>query len=234
MITIEQITDITWDIKGIRFERAHRGIVWVNYKIKVAFLVIPKCGSTSVRNQWPKTKFSLDSTIDIQDVPEDFFLFTVIRDPIKRLISTYLSLFQDTSPNANHPGGRFRHDLEISPDQIKSLGHMAKNYDDCDCFVVYLNKLEEWGFFELHCVPQIVFLTDKDGVAFPNVQVFELDDLSPIERHIGTKFERHNQSKDPGLKQKLYEFIENNPDVKCRIKKFYEYDIALWQKCINT
>jgi hypothetical protein len=45
-----EIINASWDLKEIRFERAHRGSTWTNQDAKVAFLGIPKCGSTTIRN----------------------------------------------------------------------------------------------------------------------------------------------------------------------------------------
>lgn len=223
MKTIDQITDEAWDVQGIRFDRSHRGITWINQEIEVAFLGIPKCGSITLRKQ-----LHLETGIvNIEDVPEDFFLFTIIRNPIKRFISAYIEVVQDCE---HHPGGRFKHDLELSQDKIDFLDRLMKSdRGDCERFTVYLDKIDQWGFFEPHCVPQIVYLTDADGVAFPDVQVFSLDDLSLLEYHLDVKFAKHNRSENPGLKQKLHQFIQDHRGIRARIEELYRYDLELWR-----
>jgi hypothetical protein len=222
MKTIERITDDTWDVQGIRFDRSHRGITWVNQQNEVEFLGIPKCGSITLRVQLHLEP----GIVNFEDVPEDFFVFTIIRNPTKRVVSAYIEAVQDCD---HHPGGRFKHDLELSPDKINWLDHLMQNYDDCTRFVMYLDKLEEWGFFEPHCVPQIIYLTDTNGLAFPNVQVFELTDLSLLEYHMDVKFLQYNAAENPGLKEKLYRFIQDTPKIKAQVERLYKYDFELWQ-----
>lgn len=222
MKTIEQITDVAWDMESIRFDRSHRGVTWVNQEMEVAFLGIPKCGSITLRKQLRLEP----GIVDIEDVPEDFFLFTVIRNPIRRLVSAYIEIVQDCE---HHPGGRFKHDLELSPDKIKFFEDLMKSdKGDCERFTVYLDRLDKWGFFEPHCVPQVIYLTDHNGAPFSNVQVFELGDMALLEYHLDVKFLKHNQSENPGLKKKLLDFITDHRGIKAQIERLYKYDLELW------
>ena len=116
MKAIEELTDNIDEqsIRKIKFDRSHRGICWINTNLEVAYLGIPKCGNSMLRYQ-----LTLDpGIVDIGEIPSDFFLFSVIREPTERLVSAYIEVIQDCK---SFPGGRFRHDLEISQDKIDFL-----------------------------------------------------------------------------------------------------------------
>jgi hypothetical protein len=212
-----------WDIKGIKFDRSHRGTVWINENNKIAALGIPKCATTTIR-----TQFALTKLVNIQDVPDDYFMFAIIRDPINRFVSAYIEVVQKCKI---YPKGRYHYDLSISQDQIEFLDDLMANHDDCGRFMIYLNQVQnEWGFFETHCVPQIIYLFDNDNKIFPNVEIFRFDNLINLEERLGTKMVKSNQSENPELKQKLLAFIAASSAIKSQIEKLYEYDSRIWQE----
>lgn len=213
-----------WNIDNINFERAHRGAVWVNHELKIAYLGIPKCANSSIRSHL-KPKNAILPLGYMQDMPDDYFIFTTIRDPISRLVSAYIETVQKCSA---YPRGRYNTDLELSQDKIAFLDDLMKNHDDCGRFSIYLNQLQEWGFFEPHCVPQIIYLTDENNKVYQNIEIFKTNDLTNLEDRLGYKIQKINQSENPDLKQKLLDFIMSNIVIKDQIEKLYEYDLKIW------
>jgi len=218
---IEQTT--SWNISDIQLSRCHRGTVWINRALKIAALNIPKCGTTSIRIQ-----FKLTELINIEDVPDDYFKFAIIRDPINRFISAYIEVVQHCE---TYPEGRYNVDLDLPKEQITFLDELMANYDDCGRFTIYLNKIQdEWGFFESHCVPQVLYLFDKDDNLYPDVEIFKLSNLSRLEERLDSEIIRSNQSENPELKQKLFDFVSANTTVRSQIEQLYEYDLRIWQE----
>jgi len=212
-----------WDIAGIKFTRSHRGNAWVNHRLKIACLGIPKCASTSLRNQFKMSELML-----VEDIPDDYFLFSVIRNPIGRIISAYIEVVEKCRA---YPNGRYNTDLELSEDQVSLLDDLMADYDDCGRFSVYLSKIQdELGFFELHCVPQIIYLTNENNQLIPRIEIFRIDRLEALEKRLGTKIQKENQSENPGLKNKLGHFVMANSTIRKQIAQLYNYDARIWEE----
>ena len=210
-----------WDIDGIKIARSHRGLAWVNHNLKIASLGIPKCATTSIRLQ-----FELTELINIQDIPNNYFTFVIIREPVSRFVSAYIEVIQ---PTDDYPKGRYDTDLEISQDQIEFLDDLMKSHDDCERFTIYLNQIQhEWGFFELHCVPQVVYLLASS----PNIEIFKMNDLTDLETRLGSTIHKCNQSENSELKQKLLAFIAANVAVKDQIELYLPDSISSFRRPI--
>jgi hypothetical protein len=221
VINSNQLFDLAkdWDISSIKFARSHRGTVWINDSLKMNFLGIPKAGNSGVRKH-----LSMDRIENIDTAP-DYWTFTIIREPIERFVSAYIETMESCE---QYPGGRFKHDLKLSRAKVKVLSKMSI-LDPLDKFESYLEKIVRWGFFEFHCVPQVIYLTNNFGTPHPNVEIYRLSDLKPLEEKLGTTFGKGNPSENPGLKQELLSYIWNHDDVRLQIEKLYELDMMVWQ-----
>jgi hypothetical protein len=147
---------------------------------------------------------------------------------LSRLFESVSAYIETMESCEQYPGGRFKHDLKLSRAKVKVLSKMSI-LDPLDKFESYLEKIVRWGFFEFHCVPQVIYLTNNFGTPHPNVEIYRLSDLKPLEEKLGTTFGKGNPSENPGLKQELLSYIWNHDDVRLQIEKLYELDMMVWQ-----
>ena len=212
------------EIAEIKFADTHRGIVWINEHKKLAFLGIPKVASSVIREKFKCLKLS---TMD--KLPKHYKVFTLIRDPIKRFISAYIEVVQDCK---DYPGGRFKHNLNITHDKIKFLENLMNNklIDKFQKFDIYINKIEnEWYFFEPHCIPQVIYLTDENNNYYNNLLIFKLEtEINQLEKILNSKIEKGNICENQSLRNDLLDYINKNENIKQRIEKLYELDIQIY------
>jgi hypothetical protein len=213
-------------IANIKFSNTHREQIWINDKLKLAFLCIPKVASSGIRKQFKFTKICT-----IGKLPKDYKVFSIIRDPIKRFVSAYIEVIQDCK---NYPGGRFKHNLNITNDKIKFLENLIndKSIDKYKKFEIYIEKIEkEWNFFEPHCIPQIIYLTDKNNNFHNNLMIFKLEtELNELEKILNSKIKKGNECENNPLKNDLLKYINENKNIKEKIEKLYNLDIQIYNK----
>ena len=97
-----------------------------NREYNIDFYNIPKCGMTSI------VKSINFEWVDIESIPKDRKIFTVIRNPISRCISSYLHIKRNQG---------FSHRKPVNKNIFK--GDLLKSFDD------YLVELETYGVFGL-------------------------------------------------------------------------------------
>lgn len=213
-------------IKKIKFANTHREYIWINDNLKLAFLCIPKVASSVIREQF---KFLRVSTMD--KLPEDYKVFAIIRNPIKRFVSSYIEVIQDCY---DYPGGRYKHNLNLTEDKIRFLDNLMndKSTDKFQKFDIYIKKMEnEWFFFEPHCIPQVIYLTDKNNKFHNNLKIFKLEtEINELEKILNSKIKKGNECENNTLKNDLLDYINNNENIKQRIEKLYELDIEFYNK----
>jgi len=214
------------EIEKINFAADTREFIWINDNLKLAFLCIPKVASSGIRDQF---QFKRTSTID--KLPKDYQVFTLIREPIKRFVSAYIEVVQDCP---SYPGGRFRHNLGITSEKINFLENLMndRSTNKYQKFDIYIEKMEkEWYFYEPHCVPQVIYLTDKNNNFHNNLKIFKLEtEINELEKILNSKINHGNKCENNTLKNDLLNYINTNQNVKQKIEKLYKLDIQFYNE----
>jgi|APSaa5957512576_1039674.scaffolds.fasta_scaffold526696_1 hypothetical protein len=65
-----------------------KGFIYISEKYKLIFIPIPKNGSTTIR-KLDELGFIQGSLEKYKDVIENYIVFSVIRNPLSRLVSSY-------------------------------------------------------------------------------------------------------------------------------------------------
>jgi hypothetical protein len=204
------------------------GSTWVNEQTKRAFLGIPKNGTCFIR-----MRLKLSECIDFHLVSDDYFKFTIIRNPVDRIVSAYIELVQDC---CHYPGGRFMY-LDLPKPKVEFISSLLESdLDNETRFKEYLDYIQQKGFIDGHCVPQSIYLTGTDGNLF-DTQQFKLEDLKPLEELVSIEFGKpkdgdqheYNTTSNPALKRKLLGFIESDSHTLEQIKKIYSQDFEIWE-----
>lgn len=212
----------------MNINNTHKGKVWVNHKLKKGFLAVPKCASSGIRGQF---KF-LDEK-NIENVPKDYKIFTIIRNPINRFVSAYIEVFIDCK---DYPGGRFRHNIpkEFNGHNIfKELDLLQKNKNknDIQKFLFYLDKIEnDWHFYEPHCIPFIHYISDNNNKVHKNIKIFKIENIKELEIFMNKKIKIGNTSEAPLLKKELIDYIKKNKNIEKRIINLYKSDFDFFNK----
>jgi hypothetical protein len=232
-----------FDVSNIKFGKTCRGTVWVQEEQRVinrrkipdhtvGFLGIPKNGSSGTRLQ-----LKLNQFMQFDDIPSDYYVFTIVRNPVTRIVSAYIEITQKCT---HHPEGRY-HDIDLPQDKVAFLDDLAQSGDDFSRFSVYLDKIEqEWGFYEGHCVPQVIYLTDSDG-RLRDVEIFKLENLKPLQDKLSSKGLTvdyntvgnewaTNSTSDPNLKTRLISHIFDNQEMMAQLKRLYKHDFTIWEQ----
>lgn len=214
------------EIAKIKYAHTHRESIWINDNLKLAFLCIPKVASSGIREQFKFTKMTT-----MNKLPKDYKVFTLIREPIKRFVSAYIEVVQDCK---HYPGGRFKHNLNISNDKIKFLENLIndKSTNKYQKFEIYIEKIEkEWYFFEPHCIPQVIYLTDKNNNLHNNLKIFKLEtEINELEKILNSKIKKSNECENNTLKNDLLDYINKNQNIKKKIEQLYNLDIQIYNK----
>ena len=217
------------EIEKIRFaSKNHRGVFWVNHQLKKGFLCIPKISSSGIREQ-----FKFTEKMRYENIPKDYEIFAIIRRPIQRFISAYIEAIQDCK---QFPGGRFKYNLNLNNEKIEHLDKLVndKNLSDIDKFKKYINLIKnEWGFFEPHCIPQIIYLTNKSNKIHNNLKIFRLENISNLEEYLGNKIKKTNTCENLDLKKILLDYIDKNEDLKKDIQELYKNDVSFYNDNLN-
>ena len=198
----------------------------LNTRRKIAFMYNAKCGATSIRNLFELHKIHSE----YESIPEDYTLFSVIRDPITRLVSGYIEVIQDCK---EFPGGRFRYS-----NNKKFRGYNTYNFLDnlqkskktnTEKFLSFFEKVEkEFKFFNGHLTPYSFWLSDENKKLYKNIKLFKLEEMKELEDFFKVKIPRHNTCENNKLKAELLDYIKNNEDIKNRIVELYKDDYKLY------
>ena len=126
-----------------------KGLCYVSDKFNVIFVPIPKNASTSIRNI-VGLEFQVDNIMRYSEKlsTREYMAFTIIREPIERLISGYIEVCKRASGDSPHI---------LMKDFYWMKGKKR--------FMSFLDEIES-GFFDAHIVPQEYFLCDYVGSPF--------------------------------------------------------------------
>ncbi len=190
---------------------------WVDNKFKIVYLVTSKCACTSIKKFMYKgyyknnfkgnnihksfpVKFKFrKNNINLDDY-KDYYIFTVVRDPDDRLISTYNNKFN------------------VPYEDFEFLNYYRNIFDPQDSFEVFLKKIKtiEPKFMDRHFVP----LSYKIKSSNFKGDIFNIKDLNLIFNILASKYGLPNKievanKSFPGSssqKQLVIEFLKNNDD----------------------
>lgn len=214
------ISDIINKTNKIDHIKTHKGIAWFSENARLAYVSVPKCASSSIRDS-----LGLKANSRVSDLDGDFYKFTTIREPVSRFVSAFIEVTED----GMYKGGRFRYDPLLPEEKKQFLSDMMQNYGEIDRFKIFFNKIAcEWGFCEEHCIPQVVFLTDEDQRPLENIEIYSINDIKKLETKLNKRLRRSNDSHNPRLKKKLINYINDNISFKNEICDLYSEDMKLW------
>lgn len=173
---------------------------FVNHEKKVAFKNIPRNASTSIR-------MAMNGQYELfADIPDDYYTFTVLRNPLDRFASAVLRIFE---PN-------------YARNSLAQYGISNFSYDK-DNLDLLMAIIHQHGFFDDHLLPQSGFVE-----GFRIDEVFRFENLPTLvaefnKRGLGA-IERHNNT-DADLKNQVILDIDME-----EIGRLYAKDFELWQR----
>ena len=134
-----------------------KGFIYISHEYKLIFIPIPKNGSTSIR-KIAEFDFKQDNYFNYLDEINNnkYQLFSVIRNPIERIVSGYIETI------------------------LRGYNNINKDYlwikDPEKRFRQFIVELEE-SFFDPHIWPQQYLITDHNNNYFKNVHLLNFDNF---------------------------------------------------------
>lgn len=192
----------------------HNGVTFNKKGFDKSFLAIPKCASTSIRNQ-----FNLSIRKRIELVDESITIFSVIREPIERYISGYIEAM-----------GRYRMAAKLDKKIILTLDKIFKsNVNEVEKFKQFTSVIMKRGFCEPHIVKQIDYLRDLNTrEMFSRVKLFKLESRTELSQFLGKPLANKNLCDRGRLKKDLIGVLEKNSELRAVIERLYEEDLELY------
>lgn len=193
----------------------------INNKNKYVFINVSKNASTTIHNT---VRFDMFSNYDTEKY-RDYYKFIILRDPINRVISSYLEII------------KLRTD---GPFQITKNSKWFNEPDVTKSFTMFLDFIEN-NFYDSHILPQINFLKDK------NLTINDMDCVLLHEKIKDDYLELIKSNKDietlshlknlqVGNKQKkkiLKEFVIGNKEIEQKVSEIYSEDTKMYNNFKN-
>tara|TARA_R110000803_G_scaffold86919_3_gene153477 strand:+ start:1143 stop:1757 length:615 start_codon:yes stop_codon:yes gene_type:complete len=196
-----------------------KGWCWYNLDNNICFIGVPKNASTSIRNGLNLNKMDNYFTLS-DDVKNNLNLITVLRDPLDRLVSSYLEVLVRL------------HDSPKTGE--KKFYHMKESIER---FEEFISELER-DTYDAHVETQFFYVTDDNGDLLPFYKILSFDCLDEQinilknELVIGGSIP-HLNKKSNNKKNMVYSYLENDVSLLKRIKKIYSCDYNLIEKIKN-
>lgn len=196
-----------------------KGWCWYNLDNNICFIGVPKNASTSIRNGLNLNKMDNYFTLS-DDVKNNLNLITVLRDPLDRLVSSYLEVLVRL------------HDSPKTGE--KKFYHMKESIER---FEEFISELER-DTYDAHVETQFFYVTDDNGDLLPFYKILSFDCLDEQinilknELVIGGSIP-HLNKKSNNKKNMVYNYLENDVSLLKRIKKIYSCDYNLIEKIKN-
>jgi chondroitin 4-sulfotransferase 11 len=202
----------------------------ISYTYNTVFIHIPKCAGTTIEKilgtctlreyyhprqdakngkiKTPQHSTYLELKSDLAINWNDYFVFSVVRNPYSRFVSEY----------------NYRRNLFMN---TKLKEHDPVNFET---FVNSLNievpkRIQQ---FDGHLETQTSFLKNESGSIEPSIQIFRFEDLAPcwtkLEEKTGVQYKTYlwsRKSIDSTPYQSFY-----TPDIKSIIYEFYKEDFV--------
>lgn len=197
-------------------------LCYIDKSLDILFIPIPKCGTTYLKKVLFRIKNYRKRLIHYKNVKDKstYFSFTVIRCPIKRLISTYLMYVRNR---------KFVEQIISKHPDAFDLSKL-NTYAGFEYFATKFIHSET--IYEQHLIPMkeyinIDILNQLDRVVL-------LEDLSDFSREtlrcdVDLNSEIHNTSNNKT--EEYYEMLCKNNDLFTKLEKFYKEDFDLIKRC---
>ena len=180
-----------------------RGMAYAHDRLKLLYVPIPKCSSTSIRYHILKREYKTINYYQANsDIIKDYKSFTVIRNPINRIKSSYIEVLRSATP-------------EIKSKKFYNMKEGIPRY------IEFLNELER-GFFDCHVESQSYYL---DNMELDHILILE-NIQSDIKCISNTTLPQLRNSPPYRPLDKFF----TSPEVVDRIKHIYKSDIELYEK----
>jgi len=188
----------------------------INNKNKYIFINISKNASTTIHNT---LRFDMFSNYDAEKY-RDYYKFIILRNPINRIISSYLEIIKLRSDG---------------PFNITKNSKWFNEPDVTKSFSMFLDFIDN-NFYDSHVLPQINFLKDK------NLTINDMDcvllheklkddylELIKLNKNIETLSHLKNLQVGNNHKKKLLkEFVIGNKEIEQRVSKIYNEDTEIY------
>lgn len=213
--------------------------MFISHRYNVIFIHIQKAGGSSIQRLFEQLDPQLETTINIDeaknrpkhcfasDIEEvigrekfnNYYTFSVVRNPFDRLVSWYWMLklrsFEEENPDLiETPGDKVNFAL------IDELNKNAQNFDQ----FVALPKDHRSGLFQRFFFNQLDYVSNDKGVSVNKILRFEnlADDFSEFASEVGISQELPHMNKTP--RKADYHDYYNNKTRKI-IEQRYQRDL---------
>ena len=195
-----------------------KGWCWYNTDNKINFIAVPKNASTSIRNG-----LNLKTMDNYFNLTEDFKNvyknITVLRDPLERIVSSYLEVLNRL------------HDSPKTGE--KKFFHMTESIDR---FREFISELER-ETYDAHVEPQFFYISDNEGNILPFYKILKFENIMNDFSELKSDLELienlpHLNSKPQQRKNMIYSYLQQDPSLIDRIKKIYEKDFELYETLV--
>lgn len=213
------------------------GKVYVREDKKIGCVRISKNGSTNLSK-------SLGFKVWKEyDACRDFKIYSSIRNPIDRLISSYPETIKRFALVPN----KFR-DVYVNEEIFEDLLKLQIDRPELS-FKYFLETLIKYGWYDAHQEPQINFLYDSSGVLMSSVKLFLLEDMTKSLQSIASEYainldDRSYNARIVEPKIKMNDFLtdlksefsfvkyeENHPLIKiCKKNKYFKMNCYVSRK----
>ena len=185
---------------------------YISYGLRSVYFRIGKNASQSIRKTLKEKDF--ERRTFCTELHKDFFKFAVIRNPLDRLVSSYLEL------NVRYGTKR---------DCWNAKFYFLKN--DEDRFKTFVDEITD-KFFDLHIAPQIYYLVDESFCVLDMDLYILFEKLEERFEVLRKKFNlegvlRKGHASLKGEKERVFEIIDKN-NLKDVIDEIYEEDWKLY------
>jgi len=213
---------------------------YINNKRKHLFVAIRKCAATTI------TRFFRINGECIQIWKEDYiekykdyYSFRVIRNPIDRFISGFISnilakpykdwykYYMDKKVKVvlNKKGNWGGYDIEVSPENITLAKEIVKD------LILKMNTLGE--ACNAHVLPQLLHIPPSCSIDFHLLFDYLEEDSKRLAKKLGwknTKVRHTHKNQNPKITKEVREYVINNKELYSILLSYYKEDFELYNK----